>query len=465
MKKTMYILLATLLMTVSSFGEITFRGAWIATVANIDWPTPKTIGNTAEQQIELVGLIDSLESLGMNAIIFQIRPTADALYESEIEPVSSWLTGKQGSWGEQEPWDPLDFFLTEAHARGMEVHVWLNPYRINLATQSIAGLVNNHVMRQHPEWFWRYGQQWYFDPGLDATREWICDVVRDIVSRYDVDAIHMDDYFYPYPISGSALPDQKTFAEHPRGFDNIHDWRRNNVNLVIEQISQTIRTCNPDVRFGISPFGVWRNYNPTATPTQELPAGSHTQALTNYDDLYADILLWIRRGWIDYVLPQLYWEIGNKRADYDELAHWWAEAVQVANEQSPRTDHPCQLYVGMAPYRLGGENENSAWRNGNEIARQMRLNRTIPTITGECFYSTRPLLKNPRHVCDSIMSFEAPLPFYKDETDTEEPVSHVVPTDKKHGRHLSVPVEALPPARVEMQTASIPAIVRKAEHE
>ena len=405
------LVLLLLLATLPIRSEITFRGAWIATVANIDWPKQQTIGNTLEEQFDMIAILDSLESLSVNAIIFQVRPAADALYESELEPISSWLTGKQGSWNGQEPWDPLDFVVTEAHARGMEVHVWLNPYRVNLSGQSTAHLAPNHIMHRHPEWFWHYGQQWYFEPGLDETREWICDVVTDIVSRYEVDAVHMDDYFYPYPIANTSLPDQACFLAHPRGCTNIKDWRRNNVNLAIEQISRTIRECKSDVKFGISPFGVWRNYDPNRKPTPDMPQGSHTQALTNYDQLYADILLWIRKGWIDYVVPQLYWEIGNKRADYKELAQWWAEAVETANLQfnatveDPDLMHECELYIGMAPYRLGGEKENSAWRTGNEIGRQMRLNRTIEGIHGECFYSTCPLLKNPRHVCDTIMSF------------------------------------------------------------
>lgn len=364
-----------------------FRGAWIASVANIDWPSKDAVGNTDRQQDEMLFLLDSLESLGINAIIFQVRPTADALYYSELEPVSHWLTGKQGSWGEQEAWDPLEWVIDLAHARGMEVHVWLNPYRVNLANTDTSKLVSNHLMRRHPDWFFQYAGQWYFDPGLDVTREWICTIVQDIVTRYDVQAIHMDDYFYPYPSGGKPLPDAKTFAKYPRGYTDIREWRRNNVNMAIQDIRTTINECYPDIEFGISPFGVWRNIANDST-------GSRTKAgLTNYDDLYADIRLWIKQGWIDYVLPQLYWEIGKSAADYEILAHWWANEVR-------GTD--CKLYIGMAPYRLEGASPKSAWGQGNEISRQMRLNRTIPEITGECFYSTRPLLRNPRGVCDSI---------------------------------------------------------------
>ena len=370
--------------------SIAFRGAWIATVANIDWPSTDAVGYTDMQQEEMTWLLDSLQSIGINAIIFQVRPTADALYYSEIEPVSHWLTGTQGSWGEQQAWDPLQWTIEQAHKRNMEVHVWLNPYRVNLAKTDTSMLCADHVMRRHPEWFWCYNKQWYFDPGLDVTREWICTVVQDIISRYDVQAIHMDDYFYPYPVGKLQIPDAETFAAHPRGFTDIREWRRNNVNMAIQDISATIHECKDSVQFGISPFGVWRNASVDST-------GSATTAgITNYDDLYADIRLWIKNGWIDYVLPQLYWEIGKKAADYEVLAHWWANEVRGTN---------CKLYIGMAPYRLEGAKRDSPWAQGNEIGRQMQLNRTIPEITGECFYSTRPLLRNPRGVCDTISEF------------------------------------------------------------
>ena len=388
MNRLCHILLALSLgLLIPVNAQITFRGSWIATVANIDWPSEQAVGNTEMQQSEMISLLDSLESIGINAIIFQVRPTSDALYYSELEPVSHWLTGEQGSWGEQTPWDPLAWTIEKAHERHMEVHVWLNPYRVNLAKTDISQLAKDHVMRQHPEWFWEYNKQWYFDPGLDITREWICTVVGDIVDRYDVEAIHMDDYFYPYPSGKLQLPDTKTFEKYPRGFTDICDWRRNNVNMAIEEISRTIHECKPEVEFGISPFGVWRNIARDST-------GSKTQAgITNYDDLYADIRLWIKNGWIDYVLPQLYWEIGKKVADYELLAHWWANEVKGTK---------CKLYIGMAPYRLEGAKSTTAWGTGNEIGRQMKLNRTIEQISGECFYSTKPLLRNPRNVCDTI---------------------------------------------------------------
>ena len=386
------IIILLLLAAISVHAEIGFRGAWIATVANIDWPSTEAVSDTEKQQKEMIWLLDSLESIGINAIIFQVRPTADALYYSELEPASHWLTGKQGS---TLSWDPLEWTVDQAHKRGMEVHVWLNPYRVNLAKNDTSILAQNHIFRRHPEWFWEYNKQWYFDPSLDVTREWICTIVQDIVERYDVQAVHMDDYFYPYPAGKKALPDSLSFAQNPRGFEDIKAWRRDNVNRAIQDIHRTIKECKDSVEFGISPFGVWRNASVDST-------GSKTTAgITNYDDLYADIRLWIKEGWIDYVLPQLYWEIGKKAADYEELAHWWANEVKGTN---------CKLYIGLAPYRLENASKKTPWGQGNEIKRQMDLNRTIPEITGECFYSTRPLLRNPRGVCDSIVSYPLPSP-------------------------------------------------------
>ena len=385
MLKRLYSILFIALMCTCAQAEITFRGAWIATVANIDWPSKEAIGDTDKQQTDMLWILDSLQSIGINAIIFQVRPTSDALYHSELEPVSHWLTGTQGSWNKQTPWDPLAWTIEQAHQRNMEVHVWLNPYRVNLAKNDTSMLCKDHIMRRHPEWFWQYAKQWYFDPGLDQTREWICTIVQDIVDRYDIQAIHMDDYFYPYPVAGQDFPDAEAFAADPRGFDNVGDWRRDNVNLAIEQVHNTIMSIKPHVQFGISPFGIWRNI-------ANDPRGSETNGLQNYDQLYADILLWMEKGWIDYVIPQLYWEIGKKVADYKTLAYWWAQHA---------TDK-CRVYIGMAPYHMGNPRMAAAWNEGNEICRQLRLNRSIPGITGECYFPSNVLLKNHHNLVDSL---------------------------------------------------------------
>ena len=380
-KISLFILLSLALCTYAEPRASRFRGAWIATVANIDWPSAEAVGNSLRQQQEMVFLLDSLQSLGVNAIIFQVRPTADALYYSELEPVSLWLTGKTGSWGVQMPYDPLAFVLREAHARDMEVHVWINPYRLTLKDYPLPE-ATAHILKACA---FQYNNQWYLDPGKEDTQAWICMVVSDIVSRYDIDAIHMDDYFYPYPVKGHSIPDRATYEATPRGFSNINDWRRDNVNTIIRELHTVIKSLKPEVQFGISPFGVYRNDS-----TLGIQAG-----MTNYDDLYADIVLWMKEGWIDYVVPQLYWEIGRKGVDYATLARWWAD-----------NSHGCRLYIGMAPYRLidqpTSKQKISAWATGNEIMRQLHFNDSIPEIQGECFYSTRPLLKNPRHLCDSL---------------------------------------------------------------
>lgn len=366
------------------------RGAWIATVANIDWPSQSAIGNPELQQQEMIALLDKAAELHLNFIVFQIRPTADALYLSEIEPSSHWLTGTQGA---PIGYDPLAFTIDEAHKRGIGVHVWLNPYRVT-NNFPLSQLAPDHLYHQHPEYFVKYGKNYYFNPGLDETRAHLRRVVADIVTRYDVQAIHFDDYFYPYRVAGEEFPDAETFAAYPRGFTDINDWRRNNVNLIIAELSQTIRSIKPWVEFGISPFGVWRN------ASTDPERGSATQAgVQNYDDLYADILLWMERGWIDYVAPQLYWEIGKTVADYEVLAHWWAVETLRA--------HPCKLYIGMAPYRLTNSTKNLkgsalAWARPNEICRQLRLNQTIEGIDGFIMYHLGSLMTNPQNICDSL---------------------------------------------------------------
>lgn len=360
------------------------RAAWIATVANIDWPKQEHIGNTEKQKADMISMLNRLQALHFNTVIFQVRPTADALYYSDLEPFSHWVSGKQGIKNDT-CYDPLEFVVQEAHKRCIDVHVWLNPYRVTNKFDT-AQMDSSHIFFKHKEWFWKYGDKWYFDPGLDQTRQWLCKIVEDIVHRYDIDAVHFDDYFYPYPIGGKPLPDRKTFEKYPRGFSNINDWRRNNVNLVIQELSKVIKKEKPWVEFGISPFGVWRN---KASDPQR---GSDTQAgIQNYDNLYADILLWMNRGWIDYVMPQLYWEIGKTVADYKTLAYWWAENTGL-----------CNLYIGHFASQLTNKKAALAFRTPNEICRQLRLNSQIPQIQGSAMYSSAPMLKNPQGILDSL---------------------------------------------------------------
>ena len=327
MKKSLLTSLFVMIVVLCNATEPYFRAAWISTVANIDWPSKAAIGNYEQQKSEMIAMLDAFQAMHLNAVVFQVRPTADALYPSELEPWSHWLTGKQG---QAATYDPLEFVCTEAHKRGIDVHVWINPYRVTIPAMNMENLAPTHMYNQHPEWFVKYGKQWYYAPHLQETRDFLCKVVADLVTRYDIQAIHMDDYFYPYPISGEDFPDAEAFAKDSRGFNNIGDWRRDNVNLAIEAVHKTINSIKPNVEFGISPFGIWRN-------KANDPRGSETNGLQNYDQLYADILLWMEKGWIDYVVPQLYWEIGKKVADYKTLAYWWAQ----------HASETCKVYIGM----------------------------------------------------------------------------------------------------------------------
>ena len=359
------------------------RALWIATVNNIDWPSKPGLSSD-EQKKELVQLLDIMKQYNLNTVIFQVRPAADAFYSSSLEPWAQWLTGQQGK--SPEPfYDPLEFAITECHKRGLDIHAWINPYRA--VTDSALVTSENHITRIHPEWFLTYGKTVYFDPGLSQTRDYVSRVVSDIVRRYDIDAVHMDDYFYPYRIENVSFPDDSSFLKYPNGFtqDQRDDWRRENVNLIIRQVSDSIKTIKPWVEFGISPFGVWRNIDKD-------PKGSETKAgQTNYDDLFADILLWQKNGWIDYVVPQIYWHIGFKVADYKVLSGWWS-----------RNTYGCRLYTGQAPYRINPKASAREWRSSKEIIRQLDLNRTFPTISGSMFFSGKVFRNNPLHLKERL---------------------------------------------------------------
>ena len=285
-----------------------FRGAWIQCV-NGQWQGM----SRDEMQQTLTFQLDRLRETGVNAIIFQVRAECDALYKSDIEPWSRFLTGVQGQ-APQQPWDPLQWMIDECHKRGMELHAWINPYRAK--TKGTTALSPDHIAVKHPERVFTYDGLFILNPGLPVNREYICEVAADIVRRYDIDGFHIDDYFYPYPVAGLAIPDDDAFATYGDGNSSRGDWRRDNVNSFIRRLATTIHNIKPWVKFGVSPFGIYRNISSS-------PDGSNTAGLQNYDDLYADVLLWIEEGWIDYCVPQLYWEIGNKNADYAELIRWW----------------------------------------------------------------------------------------------------------------------------------------------
>lgn len=363
--------------TGSAYPKREFRAAWIQSVNGQfrGMPTEKLKQN-------LIGQLNSLQKAGINAIIFQVRPEADALYASRLEPWSRFLTGVQGKAPEPY-WDPMQFMIDECHKRGMEFHAWINPYRTKTTLKS--ELAPNHVYNIHPEWFVTYGDQLYFDPALPESRRHICMVVSDIVSRYDVDAIHMDDYFYPYPIKGKDFPDDASFARFVGGFSNKGDWRRSNVNVLIKKLHETIREIKPWVKFGVSPFGIYRNESSD-------PLGSKTKGLQNYDDLYADVLLWAREGWIDYNIPQIYWHIGHPVADYETLVKWWARNT----ENRP-------LFIGQSVMNTV-QNADPKNPSINQLPRKMALQRAYQTIGGSCQWPASAVVENAGKYRDALIA-------------------------------------------------------------
>ena len=355
------------------------RGLWIATVDNIDWPSR---GNyqADSQRAEFTRLLDMMQQNGINTAIVQIRPAADAFYPSALEPWSEWLTGKQGT-PPVPYYDPLEFMIAETHKRGMEFHAWVNPYRavFNIGTSSLS---QTHITRMHPEWFLTYGDKKYFDPGNKEAQRFVCNIISDITGRYNVDAIHMDDYFYPYPIAGKEFPDNNSFLIYGKGM-NKDDWRRSNTDSIISMLSLAIKTENPKCQFGISPFGIWRNINKDSVNGSNTNGGS-----SNYDDLYADILLWLKKGWIDYVAPQIYWEFDHRVAPFGVLLEWWSRHTFGKN-----------CYIGIGMYKAGS---NASWKDKTQLPRQIKAIRSTPNIQGMIFYKASSMQKNMNGWGDSL---------------------------------------------------------------
>ncbi|GAB3647553.1 glycoside hydrolase family 10 protein [Echinicola sediminis] len=395
------------------------RAAWIATVNNIDWPSKPGL-SAAQQQQEYIRLLEKLQAAGMNAIIMQIRPTADTFYPSSYEPWSAYLTGKQA----QAPspyYNPLQFMIAEAKKRGLEFHAWFNPYRASNSKDFIPSA--NHPMVQHPEWFVQYGGKWYYDPGIPEAREFVLNAIIEVVKHYDLDAVHFDDYFYPYKIANETFPDSKSFEEYGQRFDNIEAWRRHNVDYFVEELSKRIKSEKDFVKFGISPFGVWRNKDKD-------PKGSDTKAgQTNYDDLYADVLKWLREGWIDYVTPQIYWHIGFELAEYKTLVKWWAD-----------NSHGRHVYIGQGIYRVG----QKGWEDENEVVNQIQYNRSFPIVKGSMFFSAKTIAENKENVNDQLAKvYKSPalpptMPWI-DQTSPEAPKSLEASGSPEEGLLLNWP--------------------------
>lgn len=383
MKRTYLLVLLIcqlLFYSVSAQPKYEFRAAWVATVTNIDWPSAGNF-DTDSQKEEFIKLLDMHQRNGLNAVIVQVRPSTDAFYPSPYEPWSEWLTGKQGL-PPSPYYDPLAFMITETHKRGMEFHAWCNPYRaeFSLGKSSIA---ITHVTRVHPEWFISYGGKRYFDPGNKDVQQYVTGVIRDLVKRYDIDAIHFDDYFYPYRVAGEQLPDETSYAKYNNGLSK-DDWRRSNVDSVILFLSRAIKEENKYCKFGVSPFGVWRN-------NDKDPEGSATKAgQTNYDDLYADILLWLKKGWIDYITPQLYWEFGHKLVGFETLIDWWSKHA-----------YGRQLYIGHGIYRAY-ERNSPGYKNPHELPNQIKKLRQYSTVQGSVYFSSKSFVRNPNGWSDTL---------------------------------------------------------------
>ena len=352
------------------------RGMWITTVNNIDWPSRP--GLPAEEiKAEYRGWLDLAQQRNHNAVFVHVRPSGDALWPSKYAPWSEWLTGQRG----KDPgFDVLGWIVAETHARNLEFHAWFNPYRGSQpsanggAGADIAQLAPDHPLRQHPDWAVVYpanaiGSRLHFNPGIPEARKFVEDSMLEAVQRYDIDGVHFDDFFYPYPAAKQDFPDDAAFAQYGTGFTNKADWRRDNVNTLVREMSERIKAAKPWVKFGISPFGIWRN-------DRTDPAGSPTRGLQAFDDVYADTRLWVREQWLDYIVPQLYWHVGFDLADYAKLLPWWSEQVK---------DTRVQLYIGQADYRVG---QAGAWSDPAELERQLALNHRY-AVAGSVHFSAK----------------------------------------------------------------------------
>jgi uncharacterized lipoprotein YddW (UPF0748 family) len=366
------------------------RAMWIASVVNIDWPrTPGLSEQTLKDDYK--AWLDLAESLNHNAVVVQIRPTADAFWPSPYEPWSEWLTGARDGVG--PGWDPLKFLVDEAHSRNLEFHAWFNPYRVSMPTGAagdISKLAPNHPVQQHPDWAVAYPKgnaatRLYYNPGIPEVRQFVQTAIMDAVLNYDIDGVHFDDYFYPYPASGQDFDDAAAFAAYGSGWANKADWRRNNIDLLIQEMSQRIRDAKPWVKFGVSPFGIWRNKAAD-------PLGSDTNGTQSYDANFADTRKWVKEGWLDYIVPQIYWNIGFAVADYQKLATWWADVVAGTDTH---------LYVGQADYKIALAGQPAQWFDPNEMGKHIALNRSLG-IDGSIHFSAKDVKANRLGATDLV---------------------------------------------------------------
>lgn len=352
------------------------KGVWVATVARLDFPHTSS---AESQKKEIDTIMDNVKSWGLNAVFFHVRPTADAFYLSENEPWSIYLTGTQDKY---PGFDPLEYAIEAAHSRGIELHAWINPYRSSM-NLDLDKLSSKSVVKKHPEWIFTYDNKFYMNPGNPEVVKYVSKEIEYIVSKYDIDGLHLDDYFYPYPSATSSLPenvDDKEYEIYGKNFDNKADWRRDNVNNMIKNLSVSVHKIKPGISFGVSPFGIWRNKDNDLT-------GSDTKGLQSYDSLYADSIEWMKEGWVDYIAPQIYWKIGHSKADYSELVKWWSQKARETNTA---------LYVGQGTYKV------NEWEDSEETTKQLKLNESYPEVKGTIFFRYETLLNNPKNVLEQI---------------------------------------------------------------
>lgn len=365
--------------------EYEMKGIWIATVLNLDYPAVPTV-SAEELRRQTDVILNNVEEWGFNAVFLQVRPCSDALYESEIFPWSIYLTGKQGR-APDDDFDPLHYWVQEAHKRNLEVHAWINPFRIVQKEDDWNALAADSPAKQHPDWVVKYEDDYYYDPALPEVRKLLIDGSMELVVKYDVDGIHMDDYFYP----GTDFDDDASFEIYGGGFTDIGDWRRNNVNLLIQDMSTAIHTFDPQLEFGISPHAVW------AEKSRYEEGSDTTGSFSSYDDLYADTKYWVEAGWLDYIAPQIYYEIGGDVIDFTVSLDWWSDVVEASETDT-------KLYIGLADYKATEEGYFSPWHNGREIARQMNACRSSGRIDGMLHFRYKFIADNPalrRIICQA----------------------------------------------------------------
>ncbi len=355
----------------------------MATVLNIDYPQNPTI-NAATLQADFNSQLYRLRQAGINVIYLQVRPAGDAIYPSKLDPWSGFISGKQGT-PPVSGFDPLAYAIKTAHAQGIEVHAWVNPYRAHMST-NVSQLAPNHLYFRHPDWIQPYNKRLYLDPGIPAVRAHLGRVIDELLAKYDLNGIHFDDYFYPYPVPGELFPDSLSYAKYGAGQD-LASWRRSNVNTFVRETYQRIQKAKPWVQFGISPYGVWRNIE------QDPQRGSATRAsVSSYDNLYGDAIGWAEAGIVDYLIPQLYWSMEYAPASHRVLVDWWIK-------NTPKTT---DLMIGHAAYKVYSNDIDPTWKDPNEIPRQIALSRKRDRISGSVFFSAKSLLEGPYTIRQSL---------------------------------------------------------------